>query len=147
MERFKNRRRDAQLAGGKEHALHVPQKVYGAGDLHAVQTEFPLVFIDVRFEDDPAVAALRFGGEAGALRSLADELLVVADAQRRARAKVKYGFGAIGFALRVSAHEHIDPVAEDKGLFLVVSEVLQLQFFDYHRIYPKNTFFLRGFIL
>ena len=74
-----------------------------------------------------------------ARRSLpaADELAVMADAQRRARAKIKDRLGAVGLTLRVAPREHVEPRIERERLVLVISEILKGQIFYLHN--PRKT--------
>ena len=131
---------DAKFPGRKEHALHVPQEIDGARHFIAVDPEFPPVFIQFRFERDLAVLALRLGEKLRAGRADLDELLVVTDAQRRARAKIKDRLGTIGLALRILPIENVDSFRKAKGLALVISEILKGQIFDDHRSFTEIRF-------
>ena len=114
---------EAQFPGRKEHAVHIPHEVRRPRKAVAVEVEFALVFKDRRFQRNAAEPRGRLGGNARARLAAADELTVVADPQRRARAKVKNRLGAVGLALRVAAREHVQPVRKTEGLRLVISEI------------------------
>jgi hypothetical protein len=49
----------------------------------------------------------------------------VADAERRARAKVKNRLGTVRFALRVFPEQHVQPVFKDEFFPFVIPKIAQ----------------------
>ena len=103
----------------------MPHEVGVFGDTGAVDAELTLVFENIRFYGYFAVTVFRFGCDVGLFRAHFHKLFIVADTERRARAKVKNGFCAVGFPLRVFAEKHVQSVGKHKRFPLVISEILK----------------------
>ena len=77
------------------------------GDFTTVDTDFALGFGDTCRHADVAVAVFGVRGERCRFRAYLDELFIVANSKRRARAKVKDRLGAIRFALCVFTEKDV----------------------------------------
>ena len=135
MERFKKRRRSSgpswmrrSSPGEKNTLLMLPKKSA------LLLTLTPLTRSSRLFS--------KMSAEGSAALPAADELAVVADAERRTRAQVKDRFGAVGLALRVAAREDVEPVRKGERLVFVVPEIVEGEFFYAHagNFLLKNTF-------
>ena len=103
----------------------MPHKVGIFADFAPVYADFPFVFKDGGFDRNFAVAVFRFCGNFGELRAVANKLLVVTNAQGRARTEVKHPLRTVGFPLRVLPEQYVQAVGKLKLLILVVSEILK----------------------
>ena len=115
---------EAKFPRRKKDAVHIAEQIDGARDLISVDAQFPFIVVNVRFEQNVSVTVFRFRTDISIFRSRFDELAVVANAQRSARAKIKYGFRAVGFPLRVFAEQHVNPFGKGERFVLVISKIV-----------------------
>ena len=73
----------------------------------AVYAKLPLIFVNNRLDYHLAVTILRLGGDFGVVCAQTDKLFVVANTERRSRAKIENGFGAVGFPLRIFTEKNV----------------------------------------
>ena len=59
----------------------------------------------------------------------------MADPKRRARAEVKHGLGAVGFALSVFAEQHVESFGKGKRFLPIISEIAQGKSFNLHFLF------------
>ena len=85
--------------------------------------DFPAGLAAFFVQLDLAVSARSRCGNLGLVTAVADELFVASVPRRRARAEVIDGLRAIGFALRVSAEKHVQPVRKGDAFVRVISEI------------------------
>ena len=116
----------------------MPHQIRALRQLRAVHVQSALVFRNIRFNRNAPVTVFRLGFDFRRFRPDANQLFIVAYAQRRAGAKIKHRLGAVGFALPVFAEQHVQPVRKNKGFFAIISEIAESERSDLHNNFARN---------
>ena len=103
----------------------MPHQVGVFGNFTAVDADLPFIFKNRRFNRHFTVTVFGFGADIGVFRAHTNQLFIVADTKRSARAKVKDRLSAVGFALCVLPEKDVQPVRKLKVFVFVISKILK----------------------